>query len=99
MSAQVKDIDLLIRIARALPPARVAELVDFARFLEAQELARELAEDQMMDELEEARWDSLLRSEKGQQALEMLASEALEDHRRGKTRAIRFTPEGRMEPE
>jgi len=32
----------LIEIARILPPARIEQLVDFARFLEAQILSKEL---------------------------------------------------------
>lgn len=56
---------VLINIVRALPPHRVAQLVDFARFLEAQILSEELLQGEDVAEIEadNARWDALLATD------------------------------------
>lgn len=88
----------LIKIARTLPPNRVEQLVDFARFLEAQILSEELLRDEDPDEIEadNARWDVLLESDRSQEMLTRLASEALAEHRAGKTKPMVFDDEGRI---
>ena len=92
---------LLLGIVRALPPERVEQLVDFARFLEAQILSEELAKDETISEVEadNARWDALLETEEGQAVLENLAAEALSEHRAGKTKKMHINDEGRLEAE
>jgi hypothetical protein len=90
----------LIEITRVLPPNRVEQLVDFARFLEAQLLSEALLQDEDAAEVEadNARWDALLASEKSQAMLEKMANEALTEHRAGKTRPIAFNDEGKIVP-
>ena len=90
----------LVEIARSLPPNRVVQLVDFARFLEAQLLSDELAKEDDVAETEadNARWDALLATDKSQALLEQLAGEALAEHRAGKTKPLAFNSEGRIVP-
>lgn len=90
----------LTDIARRLPPNRLVQLVDFAGFLEAQVLVEELAEngDEVDIEAENAKWDALLATEEAQDVLDKLADEALEEHRAGRTRPMRFTGEGHIVP-
>lgn len=47
-------------------------------------------------EAENARWDAILATEESQALLEKLASEALAEHRAGKTRPMVFDDEGRV---
>jgi len=96
---QMKHEQILINIMRMLPPERSAQLVDFAHFLEAQTLLEELAvaESRAEIEAEIAKWDALLASEEAQELLDKLADEALEEHKAGQTRPMRFT-EGRIAP-
>lgn len=90
----------LIKIARTLPPNRVEQLVDFARFLEAQILSEELIKEEDIAEIEadNARWDALLATDEAQTLLEKLANEALAEHRVGKTKPMTFDNEGRIVP-
>lgn len=90
----------LIKIARVLPPNRVEQLVDFARFLEAQILSEELLQEESVAEVEadHARWDALMATDEAQALLEKLAEEALAEHRAGKTRPMAFDDEGRIVP-
>lgn len=89
----------LIKIARVLPPNRVEQLVDFARFLEAQILSEALIREEDVAEIEadNARWDALLATDEAQIVLENLADEALAEHRAGQTRPMAFN-EGRIVP-
>ena len=90
----------LIKIARVLPPNRVEQLVDFARFLETQSLSEELIQEEDMAEIEadNARWDALLATDEAQSLLEKLAQEALVEHRAGKTRPMAFNDKGQIIP-
>lgn len=91
---------ILINIARILPPNRVEQLIDFARFLEAQILSEKLIQEEDITEIEadNARWDALLATDEGQALLEKLADEALAEHRAGKTKPMAFNDEGRIAP-
>jgi len=91
---------ILVELARTLPPERVAQLVDFARFLEGQALMEELAsaESPAGIDAENAKWDALLATEEAQDMLDRLADEALEEHEAGQTRPMRFADEGRIVP-
>jgi len=91
---------ILTTIVRTLPPNRAAQLVDFARFLEAQHLSEELAQTESVEKIEadNARWDELLATDSSQTLLEKLASEALAEHRAGKTRPMAFNDDGRIVP-
>lgn len=88
----------LIEIARVLPPNRVEQLVDFARFLQARILSDELMQGEDMAEVEadNAQWDALLATDQAQTLLEKLADEALAEHRAGKTKPMAFDDEGRI---
>jgi len=100
VSSQMKYEQALVNIVRTLPPERVAQLIDFARFLEAQTLVEELTAAESMAEIEAdiAKWDALLASEEAQELLDKLADEALKEHKAGQTRPMRFTCEGRIAP-
>jgi hypothetical protein len=93
---------VLVKVVRALPPNRAAQLVDFARFLEAQTLADHLAQQESaaFEEIlaDNAKWDALFATEQSQQLLEKMADEALAEHRAGKTRSMKFTNDGRIVP-
>ena len=98
--AMHRDLErTVIKILRALPPNRAAQLVDFARFLEAQILSEELVQKEDMAEIEadEAQWDALLATDAAQILLENLADEALAEYRAGATRPLAFR-EGRIVP-
>jgi len=90
----------LIEIARVLPPNRVEQLVDFARFLQARILSEELTHKQDMAEIEadNACWDALLATDQAQTLLGKLADEALAEHQAGKTKPMAFNDEGRIVP-
>lgn len=92
--------DTLLHIARALPPNRAAQLLDFARFLEAQLLAEALFRDEALADVEadNARWDALLATDAGQTLLETLAQEALAEYIAGNTRSMAIDDEGRIVP-
>ena len=90
----------LLHIVRSLPSNRVEQLVDFARFLETQVPAENVLPEEYPDEIntDNARWDALLATDEAQDLLEKLASEALAEHREGKTRPMAFAADGRVFP-
>lgn len=90
----------LIKIVRVLPPNRVEQLIEFARFLEAQLLSNELIKEEVAAQVEadNARWDTLLATDEAQSLLEKLADEALAEHRAGKTKPMAFSDEGQILP-
>lgn len=87
MENQIASEQTLLNIARALPPDRFAELLDFARFL--QTLANDPAE---------VKWDQLLARPEAQRAMIDMAREAREDFRAGRTTAIAIAKDGRLAP-
>jgi hypothetical protein len=91
----------LLEIARALPPGRVEQLIDYARFLEAQMLNEALeAEEPAADiEADNAAWDALLATDGAQTVLEKLVGEAAAEYRAGKTKSVALDDEGRLAPE
>ncbi len=91
---------VLLNIVRTLPPNRVAQLVDFARFLEAQILSEELVQEEDIAEVEadNARWDALLATDESQDLLKKLADEALADHQADKSKPMAFGDKGRIVP-
>lgn len=101
VSTQMKDEQTLVNVLRALPPERITQLIDFARFLEAQTLVEELAAAESTAEIEAdiAKWNALLASKEAQELLDKLADEALEEHKAGQTWPMPFTDEGRIAPE
>ena len=91
---------ILINTARTLPPNRVEQLVDFARFLEAQFLVttrtEEFTETAVEIEADNARWDALLATSESDTLLDKLAAEALAEHQAGKTKTMAFNETGQM---
>ena len=89
---------ILINVVRTLPQNRAEQLVDFARFLEAQYLGGQLLQSATKNDIEadNALWDGLLATDKGQSLLEKLASEAITERRAGKTKAMGFDDSGKI---
>ena len=93
----------LVGIVRRLPPERVLQLVDFARFLEFQTIERY---DDWLDEEEtegeiragEEKWDELFAKPEAKHVMRDMAREALEDYRAGRTTDIAITEDGRLAP-
>jgi hypothetical protein len=94
----------VIRIMRKLPPERVSDLVDFARFLEFR--ATERYQDWMETEgehgeqtgLGDQHWDELFSRPKSRQLMHQMAQEAREEFRAGRTTEIVETEDGRLAP-
>ena len=95
----------LLRIMRRLPPERLLELVDFARFLEFQTIKKNEREgDEEATKTEESRtvsdeqWEQLLAKPEAKQVMRDMAGEALEDYRTGRTTDITVTEDERLAP-
>ena len=92
--------ETLISIVRALPPERVSQVVDFARFIQSQTFAE--LEVLHADESEEAvradneRWDATFAASRDK--LRKLAQEAREDIQAGRTSEMIFTDDERLLP-
>jgi len=82
--------DRLVGIVRRLPPERVIQLVDFARFLEA-ESEEEFA-------ASESSWDEVLIKPEAKRKLRDMAREALDDYRTGQATDIEIAEDGRLAP-
>jgi chemotaxis regulatin CheY-phosphate phosphatase CheZ len=80
----------LVGIVRRLPPERVMQLVDFARFLEA--------ESEEGAEAVQAEWDDLLARPEAKRKLRDMAREAVDDYRAGQVTDIEVTEDGRLAP-
>lgn len=83
--------DRLVGIVRRLPPERVRQLVDFARFLEAE------SEEEI--EASQAQWDELLARPEAKRKLCDMAREAVDDYRTGQATEIAVTEDGGLAPE
>lgn len=80
----------LVGIVRRLPPERVMQLVDFARFLES--------ESEEGAEAAQAEWDDLLAKPEARRRLREMAHEALDDYHAGKATDLQVTKDGRLTP-
>lgn len=93
--------EALLRIVRALPPERVSEIVDFARFVQLLAVATEEelddAETEGEVQADEEKWDRLLALPEAQQLLEQMADEALTGIKAGQAAPMIFTKEGEIE--
>ncbi len=95
----------VVNIMRKLPPERILELVDFARFLEIQSAK---STDEHLDEEEteteeeirasEEGWDHLLAQPNAKHVLRDMARQAREDYHAGRTTDITTTEDGRLAP-
>ena len=95
----------LLGIVHRLPPERIFQLVDFARFLEFQTtksyddgLNEEGTETEEEIRASEAKWDQLFAKPKAKRVMREMAREALEDYRAGRTTEITITEDGRLAP-
>lgn len=78
----------LVQVARTLPPERMAQLVDFARFLAFQTQAMQASNGQDEEEVaqnealraEDERWDRLLARPEAKRLMRQLVREALEEY-------------------
>ena len=93
----------VIHIMRKLPPERVTDLVDFARFLEFR--ATERYQDWVEAESEQGeqiaadrRWDDLFARPEARQLMRQMAHEAREEYRAERTTEIVETDDGRLAP-
>jgi tRNA isopentenyl-2-thiomethyl-A-37 hydroxylase MiaE len=82
--------DRLVGIVRRLPPERVIQLVDFARFLEAE------SEEEI--EAGQAHWDELLAKPEAKRKLRDMAREALDDYHAGRATDIKVAEDGTLAP-
>jgi hypothetical protein len=105
LTSQIDEYaEKLIGIVRKLPPERVLQLVDFARFLEAQTTERYDAvlagEAESEEEIRasQAKWDELLSQPEARRVMREMAREALEDYRTGQTTDITITDDDRLAP-
>ena len=105
LTSQIDEYEeKLVGIMRKLPPERVLQLVDFARFLEAQTTERYddwLAEETESEEdirASEERWDELLARPEAKRVMREMAREAIEDYRAGRTTDMTVTEDGRLAP-
>jgi hypothetical protein len=92
---------------RKLPPDRVSQLVEFARFLEwratsAHDDSRreegKNAEEEDDITVNEAKWNELLGRPETKRVMREMAREAREEYRAGRTTDIIITGDGRLSP-
>jgi hypothetical protein len=90
----------LVNIVRTLPPERVSELVDFARFLQALVIRTREAQEwkEVQDSEGDKKWDELLARAESQELLLEMAREARADYYAGRTTEIDITEDGRLAP-
>jgi len=86
MENQAAFEQTLVNIARSLPPERVVELLDFARFL------------QTLAKPDDDRWDQLFATPEAQRVMLDMAREARADFHAGRTSEIVVTDNGRLAP-
>lgn len=97
MTVQTEEYEkVLIQIVRRLPPERVSEVLDFAQSLEFQVTKAGIGDQEYTES--DARWDTLLATEKSQRLLEKLAGEALSEIEAGKAQPMVLTEDGEIVP-
>jgi hypothetical protein len=82
----------LLKIIRALPPRRAAQVLDFARWLQTQPVPDELSE----LELEEKSWEQFYLANRDH--FRAMARQALKDYQAGRTTEITITEDGCLAP-
>jgi len=92
----------LLAIARRLPPERVSQLLDFARFIDFQATrgSDSWLEEETEDEMRasDERWEQLFARPEAKRVMRAMAREAREDYLAGRTTAITLTNDGRLAP-
>jgi hypothetical protein len=86
-----KDETILLELLHDLPPERVKQVVDFARFLSEMEDGDEEA-----IATSEAHWDELFARPESQTLLEKMALEALAEEEAGRTFEMNFDKRGKL---
>lgn len=90
----------LMSIVRTLPTERIVQVVDFARFMQSQVLSHDVFIDEEETEEEiradNERWDATFAA--SGDTLRMLANQAREEIRAGRSRPMIFTDDGRIAP-
>ena len=90
----------LMSIVRTLPIEHVAQVVDFARFMQSQVLSNDvfISKDETEEEIraDNERWDATFAASRD--TLRMLANQAREEIRAGRSRPMIFTDDGRIAP-
>ncbi|MEW6236235.1 MAG: hypothetical protein AB1656_12690 [Candidatus Omnitrophota bacterium] len=90
---------MLLNIVRTLPPERVSELIDFARFLHSLVVKpNEPAVYEEQNSEADKKWEQLLAKPEAQQAMIEMAHEARADLAAGRTTEIAVTEDGRLAP-
>lgn len=101
MESQATSLEqTLLNIVKTLPPERVSELVDFARFLQAL-VIRTRQESEWEPEAQgpgDQRWDDLLARAESQELMLELAREARAEYQAGNTTEIDITTDGLLAP-
>jgi hypothetical protein len=87
----------VLQIMRRLPPERLVELVDFARFLEFQATVQDKG--WLEDDAAEDQWDQLLARPEAKRLMREMAHEARADYQAGQTTDLHITEEGRLSSE
>ncbi|MFN3761697.1 MAG: hypothetical protein ACK4WK_00665 [Anaerolineae bacterium] len=92
---------VLISIVRTLPPERVLQILDYARYIQSQVIEdfNLLEIDETEEEIlaDEARWDAQFAAT--QDGLKKMADKVRAEIAAGHTMAMIFTPDGRLAPE
>lgn len=83
----------VINIIRRLPPDKITQLVDFAKFLESEYVRKN--EDKT--ETEE-KWNKLFAEPESKRLMREMAKEAREDYYGGNATDISVTEDGRLAP-
>jgi tRNA isopentenyl-2-thiomethyl-A-37 hydroxylase MiaE len=90
----------LLGIVRALPPERVVQILDYARYIESQagEDFGILHDDETLEEViaDEAQWEAQFAETQG--GLKKMAEKVREDIRAGRTPKMVFKKDGRIAP-
>ena len=92
----------LIQIVRALPPGRVSQIVDFARFIQSQTTHPQdtdtLDDEEGEDEIRvsEQKWDELLARPESQRLMLDMAREALAEDDADLTMEMAFDEDGNL---
>jgi len=91
----------VINIIRRLPPEKITELIDFAKFLESEYVRKNndpVYEDKTGTEETEKKWNKLFAEPESKNIMREMAKEAREDYYGGKTTDILITEDGRLKP-
>jgi hypothetical protein len=86
-----KDEATLLELLHDLPPERIRQVVDFARFLSEME-----EEDAETIAASEAHWDALFARPESQLLLKKMALEALAEEEAGLTFEMKFDRQGKL---